>query len=52
LDDAMEDELTKALTTFGYQLSSLSEKFVQDYTPLTERLKELVHVLENERAEL
>lgn len=44
LDDAMEDELTKALKTFGYQLTSLSEKFVSDYLPLTERLKELVEV--------
>ena len=42
LDDAMEDELTKALKTFGYQLTSLSEKFVHDYTPLTDKLHELV----------
>lgn len=42
LDDAMEDELTKALKTFGYQLTSLSEKFVNDYAPLTDRLKQLI----------
>jgi DNA anti-recombination protein RmuC len=47
LDDAMEDELTKALKTFGYQLTSLSEKFVSDYAPLTERLRELVEMAED-----
>lgn len=46
LDDAMEAELTKALKTFGYQLTSLSEKFVHDYTPLTERLHDLVQLAE------
>ena len=50
LDDAMEDELTKALSTFGYQLSSLSEKFVQDYSPLTEKLQALVQFVEDERS--
>jgi len=48
LDDAMEDELTKALSTFGYQLSSLSEKFVQDYSPLTEKLQALVQLVDDE----
>lgn len=42
LDRALEQELTKALTTFGYQLTSLSEKFVNDYAPLTDRLRTLV----------
>ncbi len=46
LDDAMEEELTKALKTFGYQLTSLSEKFVNDYTPLTERLQDVVRLAE------
>lgn len=44
LDDAMEDELTKALKTFGYQLTSLSEKFVSDYVPLTDKLRELIAI--------
>lgn len=47
LDDAMEDELTKALLTFGTQLTSLSEKFVHDYTPLTEKLSALIHMIDN-----
>lgn len=42
LDKALEQELTKALTTFGYQLTSLSEKFVNDYAPLTDKLRALV----------
>ncbi|MGD8176950.1 hypothetical protein [Marinimicrobium sp. ARAG 43.8] len=42
LDQALEKELTKALTTFGYQLTSLSEKFVNDYAPLTDKLRALV----------
>ncbi len=47
LDDAMEDELTKALKTFGYQLTSLSEKFVSDYAPLTDKLRQLIELSEN-----
>lgn len=47
LDAAMEDELVKALTTFGHQMASLSEKFVSDYTPLTDKLQQLVAVAEN-----
>lgn len=42
LDTALQEELTKSLQTLGRQLSSLSEKFVADYAPLTERLRELV----------
>ncbi len=47
LDDAMEDELVKALKTFGYQLSSLSEKFVSDYSPLTEQLQNVLTIANN-----
>jgi len=32
LDKSMEKELTEALQTFGYQLTALSEKFVNDYS--------------------
>jgi hypothetical protein len=28
----------------GQQLASLSEKFVRDYTPLTDRLREIVNI--------
>ncbi|MGJ8670210.1 MAG: hypothetical protein ACSHXK_12030 [Oceanococcus sp.] len=44
VDRAMDDELRKALITFGQQLSALSEKFVEDYTPLTNRLREVVNI--------
>jgi gas vesicle protein len=44
LDKNLEQELEKALATMGRQLASLSEKFVKDYTPLTDRLKEIVEL--------
>lgn len=44
LEKGMEEELRKALTSFGYQLTSLSEKFVNDYTPLTDKLQDLLKV--------
>ncbi|MDA1369572.1 MAG: hypothetical protein O2971_02260 [Proteobacteria bacterium] len=46
LDESMEKELTQALQTFGYQLTALSEKFVNDYMPLTDRLRELLAIAE------
>lgn len=48
LDESMEKELTQALQTFGYQLTALSEKFVNDYMPLTDRLRELLLVAEQQ----
>jgi hypothetical protein len=42
LDIALEAELTKALDTLARQLTALSQRFVEDYTPLTERLREIV----------
>ncbi|CAM3679917.1 hypothetical protein [Polynucleobacter antarcticus] len=44
LDKNLEAELEKALVSLGQQLASLSEKFVQDYTPLTERLRDVVNM--------
>ncbi|MCA6062507.1 hypothetical protein [Thalassolituus marinus] len=46
LDESMEEELNKALKSFGMQLTALSEKFVSDYSPLTEKLQRLVHMAE------
>jgi len=48
LDEAMEKELTQALQTFGYQLTALSEKFVNDYMPLTDRLREILQIAEQQ----
>ena len=42
LDAALSEELKKSLESLGRQLAALSEKFVQDYTPLTEQLHILV----------
>ena len=52
LDESMEKELTSALQTFGYQLTALSEKFVNDYTPLTDRLKEVVKIAELKQGDI
>lgn len=46
LDAALEHELTHALQTFGSQMAALSEKFVSDYTPLTDKLRQLVQLAE------
>lgn len=44
LDTGLQEELTKSLETLGRQLASLSEKFVADYTPLTERLRDVLRI--------
>ena len=44
LDKALQEELTKSLDMLGRQLAALSEKFVADYMPLTERLREVVRM--------
>jgi DNA anti-recombination protein RmuC len=44
LDKGLNEELTKSLETLGRQLASLSEKFVADYSPLTDRLREVVRI--------
>jgi hypothetical protein len=46
LDKGLQDELNKSLETLGRQLASLSEKFVSDYGPLTDRLREVVRLAE------
>ena len=52
LDKALSDELSKSLESFGKQMASLSNKFANDYTPLTDRLREVVQISQkiNERA--
>jgi len=44
LDKGLQEELNKSLESLGRQLASLSEKFVSDYTPLTDRLREVVRI--------
>ncbi|MFN3165025.1 MAG: hypothetical protein ACE37N_16475 [Pseudohongiellaceae bacterium] len=50
LDESMEKELNQALQTFGYQLTALSEKFVNDYMPLTDRLRDILTLAEQQTA--
>ena len=49
LDEALRVELTKALEVLGRQLATLSEKFVSDYKPLTEKLSKIVRIAERVR---
>jgi hypothetical protein len=49
LDAELADVLTKSLEALGQQLAALSEKFVNDYTPLTDRLREVVRMAERTR---
>lgn len=46
LDEALGVELTKSLDAMGGQLAALSEKFVSDYGPLTEKLRKIVAIAE------
>ena len=46
LDATLEQELSRALEGLGGQLAALSRRFVEDYTPLTERLREVVALAE------
>jgi hypothetical protein len=44
LDKSLQKELNDSLSSLGKQLASLSEKFVEDYLPLTEKLREVVRL--------
>jgi len=44
LDAALSEELTKSLQSFGRQMASLSEKFADDYGPITERLQAILKI--------
>jgi gas vesicle protein len=46
IDEGLEEELTKALNTLAGSMASLSAKFVEDYQPLTDRLREIVRLAE------
>lgn len=46
LDKGLELELTRALNGLAGSLAALSEQFVRDYQPLTERLREVVRLAE------
>ena len=44
LDTALKNQLTTSLESLGMQLASLSARFVEDYTPLTERLRGVLEI--------
>lgn len=44
LDESLGDELNKSITTLGNHLATLSEKFADDYMPLTVKLKEILDI--------
>lgn len=44
LDAALSEELTKSLESLGSQLVSLSQKFAEDYTPLTNKLRDILEI--------
>ena len=46
-DEALQEELTRALRSLGSQLTSLSTRFVEDYSPLTEQLRNVVQMASN-----
>ena len=43
-DNQMQQEMNRSIQAMGRNLASVSEKLVNDYTPLTERLRELVNI--------
>ncbi len=46
LDNELGQELNKALESLGSQLTSLSQHFVNDYKPLTDKLRKVVQMAE------
>jgi hypothetical protein len=44
LDVALETELSKSISSLGRQLTALSQRFVEDYGPLTDQLRQIVQL--------
>lgn len=44
VSDMLEYELKESLNSLGTQLATLSGRFVEDYAPLTERLRDIVKI--------
>ncbi len=49
LNPRMEQTLHQSIEIMGGHLASLSDKFVEDYTPLTDRLREVVQIASRSR---
>jgi hypothetical protein len=50
LDQALGDALIKSLESLGGELASLSRQFVDDYSPLTDKLRDVVRIAEEHQA--
>lgn len=46
LDELLGEELSKSLNSLGNQLVAISERFAEDYTPLADRLRDIVMMAE------
>lgn len=46
IERSLEEELRKSLESFAGAMVALSNKFASDYTPLTDRLREVVRIAE------
>jgi ribosomal 50S subunit-associated protein YjgA (DUF615 family) len=44
LDTALKNQLATSLESLGRQLAALSTRFVADYMPLTERLRDVLEI--------
>lgn len=49
LDASLEREITKSLESMARQFVSISEKFASDYTPLANKLRDVVRIAEGSR---
>jgi ABC-type transporter Mla subunit MlaD len=49
LDDELGNELSKSLESLGNSLGTLSTKFVNDYGPITEKLKNILDSLDSSK---
>ena len=49
IQNELGKSLTSSLVSLGEELAALSEKFVDDYTPLTNKLREIVRIAEKVR---
>ena len=47
IDKNLAESLSKSLQSLGNQMASISNKFADDYTPLAERLRDVLNIVEN-----
>lgn len=47
LNKNLQETLNKSIEEFGHTMYLVSQKFVEDYTPLTEKLQKLIQLAEN-----